>query len=93
MTNSEMEENKMKKNIIIIIAAVIIAAGLGTGSFFGIRSARNPENVKNDVTTTEQNATPQNTDDENDTVKYESTHKQPLKTIILYRLIFSPNLP
>lgn len=32
-------------------------------------------------------------DDENDTVKYESTHKQPLKTIILYRLIFSPNLP
>lgn len=58
----------MKKNIIIIIAAVIIAAGLGTGSFFGIRSARNPENVKNDVTTTEQNATSQNTDDENDTV-------------------------
>ena len=58
----------MKKKIIIIITAVIIAAGLGTGSFFGIRSALNPENVKNDVTTTEQNATPQNTDDENDTV-------------------------
>lgn len=57
----------MKKNIIIIIAAVIIAAGLGTGSFFGIRSALNPENVKNDVTT-EQNAAPQNTDDENNTV-------------------------
>lgn len=52
----------MKKNIIIIIAAVIIAAGLGTGSFFGIRSALNPENVKNDVTTE------QNTDDENNTV-------------------------
>lgn len=50
----------MKKNIIIIIAAVIIAAGLGTGSFFGIRSARNPENVKNDVTTTEQNANEEN---------------------------------
>ena len=57
----------MKKNIIRIIAAVIIAAGLGTGAFFGIRSARNPENVKNGVTT-EQNAAPQNSDDENDTV-------------------------
>lgn len=53
----------MKKEIIIIITAVIIAAGIGTGAFFGIRSARNPENVKNDVTTTEQNA-----NEENDTV-------------------------
>ena len=30
----------MKKNIIIIIAAVIVAAGLGTGAFFGARSSK-----------------------------------------------------
>ena len=28
----------MKKNIIIIIAAVILAAGIGTGVYFGVKS-------------------------------------------------------
>lgn len=72
----------MKKNIIIIIASVIIAAGLGTGSFFGIRSALNSENVKNDVTTTEQNDALQNIDDENDTMTEEKPEAVKISTYI-----------
>ena len=62
----------MKKNIIIIIAAVIVAAGIGTGVFFGARSSKT-EPTSEAASTVEAATTTTQNIDKTDAVTEETT--------------------